>query len=29
MSVLRENGLVYTVPNRGTYVRDRNAPDGK
>ncbi|MFE2041098.1 GntR family transcriptional regulator [Streptomyces sp. NPDC059477] len=25
--VLRERGLVYTVPGRGTYVRDRSAED--
>ncbi|MEV4868459.1 GntR family transcriptional regulator [Streptomyces syringium] len=28
LAVLRENGLVYTVPNRGTYVCDRNESAG-
>ncbi|MEU1077434.1 MULTISPECIES: winged helix-turn-helix domain-containing protein [unclassified Streptomyces] len=27
IAVLRENGLVYTVPNRGTYVRNRSTED--
>ena len=30
VSVLREEGLIYTVPNRGSYVtrQGRNRPDG-
>lgn len=29
VAVLREKGLVYTVPQRGTYVRDRSEPAGE
>jgi DNA-binding GntR family transcriptional regulator len=27
VEVLRERGLAFTVPQRGTYVKDRSAPD--
>ncbi|MFG2147495.1 GntR family transcriptional regulator [Streptomyces sp. NPDC048696] len=29
LAVLRERGLVYTVPGRGTYVTDRSEPVGE